>query len=144
MSKSALGRGLGDLMGEQKMPSNVPLPSTPRKGVEENGSNRTDESVDVATPGVETLLRGKTETPKAEDKNPSIEPVKQASPPVKWSFLKWVLLIADLLLIVPMSLFVLTRSTKINFLEGTLCVVTFSFAAGLGCLAFYIHRHEEK
>lgn len=146
MSKSALGRGLGDLMSGQKAPSNLPTSSaaTDSSSPETNlTAPPAETSPETTTPGVSTLLRGKTETPKPEA-NPFAPSPAQSKPPVDWSFLKWILIAADVLLIIPTSFFVLTKSSRITFVEGTLCVVTFAFAAAVGCLALFIHRYGKK
>jgi hypothetical protein len=97
-----------------------------------------------ATPGVSTLLLGKTDAPKpVETKNPFVEGSTQ-KPPLNWSLIKKVFLVSDILLILPTSFFVLTKGSRMTFLEGTVCVVVFGFAAALGCLAYLIHQHGRK
>ena len=148
MSKPALGRGLGELMSGQKVPANFPTgatsPTTPEPAAENVSATETATPQLEATPGVSTLLLGKTEAPKVETKNPFAEPTAQPKPALDLSFLKWVLIIADVLLIGSTSFFVLTKmkTAKLTFVDGTLCFVTIGFAACLGCIAFYLHRHE--
>ncbi len=173
MSKSALGRGLGELMSGQKVPSNLPTAATTpvqpvpagTEGTEtpvvEVSTTATEADVQTQTqtvtaaptPGVGTLLRGKVETPKptetpkpaeTQTQNPFAATEPKEKPPINWSVLKWILIIADLLLIVPTSYFVMTKSAKLSFMEGTVCVVTFAFAGCLGTVAYFIHRHENK
>ncbi|MDB6029362.1 MAG: hypothetical protein JWM68_5585 [Verrucomicrobiales bacterium] len=129
-------------MSGQKAPSNLPT-GIPVSTEGSSPASETEVPLE-ATPGVETLLRGKIEAPKPETKNPFAQPVSESKPPVNWSVLIWILVVADILLIVPTSFFVLTKSGRMTFMEGTLCVITFGFAACLGCIAFFVHRHEKK
>ena len=144
MSKPALGRGLGELMSGQNFPTSATSPAAPAVEAEPTSVSETSEPQLEATPGVSTLLRGKTETPKAETNNPFAQPAKESKPALDLSFLKWVLIIADLFLIIPTSFFVLKKTSKLSFLEGTLCVLTFGVSACLGCIALYLHRHDKK
>src|SRR4051812_41209803 len=98
MSKPGLGRGLGDLMGGQKpaLPSVTP----------ESAAAPTEAKPESSTPGLGTLLRGKQEM-----QNPFAQSSLPAKPPVTWLLLKWCFVIADVLMLIPTSFFVLTKKT---------------------------------
>lgn len=140
MSKSGLGRGLGDLMGSQKTPASLEK-SLPAAEKPETVVPSTAAPVE-SNPGLGTLLRGKQE--EKHESNPFTEQTAAPQPPVTWMLLKWSLVAADILMLVPTSVFVLTRKTPLNRWEILLCIITFAFGATLGCLAFAIHQYEKK
>jgi len=129
MSKPALGRGLGELMGGQKPAS----PAAPAPVPE------TEPGPEASTPGLGALLRGKQEM-----SNPFAQSSIPPKPPVTWLLLKWCFVVADVLMLVPTSFFVLTKKAPLTFLEGALCVITFAFAACLVCVALLIHQYEKR
>ena len=107
MAKPALGRGLGELLNGTKIPE--------RPAYLAPGKPRVD-------PGLRALLR---------------EGDDAVNRPRNFAFLKWPLLMGDLLLCVLAAMLVWQHPGGAQILFGTLAVV---FGAWLGCLAFWLEE----
>ena len=119
MAKSALGRGLQNLMKDR--------PASP-------GSEKPSEKPQV-TPGMAALLRGGNGEQSSTDNS---QAAKNLSAARKRKLIQASMFVADLLLILLVARLALFSHGHFGFFEVTLCVVAVAIGAWLSCLALWI------
>ncbi len=123
MRKLVLGKGLRALLNGTPVPGE-PEESLPRP-LAQPGPN----------PGLNTLLQGERKVSPSPENEASPAPTPLTRFCQKWTFVKWVLFSADLLLISLASLVVFQKSRPLSFWEWTLCVLGLTIGAVLAFLA---------
>ena len=119
MSKPALGRSLGSLL-----PSQGDSPGTTPK----------------VTSGVATLFSGNR--PPQSSAAPSPTSPETLAAVAQWTRLRWMLVVADLLLCGMAATIMLRRTSPVRPEETALCVAAILLGAWLGCSAWTLGRQR--
>ena len=140
MSKSALGRGLGQLMGDKKDPANPPSVEAPSLEPASPAS-----PPPAAGPGVGSLLRGGRKPGKnvfagtSAESDPGAE--KPATP--KPVLPPWYFYAADLLLIAFALMVVYKNPWPLKTGPAVLCMAVVALAGVLGAMGVWLSRKRD-
>jgi len=135
-SKAGLGRGLGELLQGAKVPGS-PSP----------GASDSPQRKEAVTPGLASLLRAEETRGKATADDLPGTPVEQAPPQpcqtASQNTLKLALLVADGTLL-SLAGWVMLGPGSHGRVAGALAALAVTVGAGLGCLAWILHRGSKS
>ncbi len=124
MSKPALGRSLGSLLPSQ------------------GDSPATAHAHSKVTSGVATLISGNR--PPESSAAPSPTSPETLAAVAHWTRLRWMLVVADLLLCGMAATIMLRRTSPVRPEETALCVAAILLGAWLGCSAWSMGRQRPQ
>lgn len=123
MSKPALGRRLGALLTSQ-----VNSPGTTPK----------------VTRGVATLISGSRDPAASAAPAPTAPSPETLTAAAQWTRLRWMLVVADLLLCGMAATILLRPGSPVRLEEAALCVAAILLGAWLGCSAWTLGRQRPR
>ena len=134
MSKSALGRGLGNLLEDAKVTGRPPTAGAPT-------ATENEPQVD---PGLSVLLQGSAPNGPA---TPKVAPATRPDKPGhagNHTLLRWSLVGADVVVCALVLLFAAAKPGRLSTVELLLCVLAMGVGAWLSCVAVMLGERSES